>query len=409
MGEHRFRNLPAILPGKGEVFMADPRLLVVDETYNCRDMTSPETVAHIDWLADEIEARGFDPNMPLTVKRSGDDAILVRGHCRHAACMKLIGKGVELLKIPVMQRPSGMNDIDLIFDQEVSNSGLRLDELAKARLCLKARRAGVDDDEIARRMHWKSVNSVKDHIALLEAPEPLQQEVRNGAMSATTARRLHEEHGESAPEIAAKAKADVQSRGKNRITPRAVARVIGKAKPKPAEINFDFVSIANQVEDAAKRAGGIDKLGPEQTKALLRQQISALHKAKGQKVEEPSPAEVTDEEKAARAQALADAKAREQAEWEAAGPGAQRGAPIAKVLEKIEAITTPSQSDPEVQRTNLVKNLNDKLFKIVAKLAQIAEESCIGERAPGESIPVPIEVLQQADTVYRQSIGEIAA
>lgn len=190
-GAHVFRNLPAIRPGKGEVFMADPQLIKVDPDYNCRDMNAADVIAQVAWLADEIQARGFNPEMPLTVKRRGQDLFVVRGHCRLAGCMKMIGRGGELKTIPVMQLASGMSDIDLIFDQESSNYGLRLDEFAKGRLCLKARRLGLDDGEIARRMHWKNASDVQRHIKMVEiVPEPVKQQVAKGDISATEAVKL---------------------------------------------------------------------------------------------------------------------------------------------------------------------------------------------------------------------------
>lgn len=241
MAALRFRELPAMVPGKTDCFMADPRKLVVDADYNCRDMKSAETLAHIDWLADEIENTGFNPEMPLTVRRRDDDTIIVRGHCRHAALLKLIAKGIEVKGVPVMQIAAGTSDIDLIFDQEASNYGLRLDPLARARLVLKAKRLGVSDDEIAKRMHWKSTASVKQHLEMLEIlPEDVKQRVRDGKESATLAVKLQKED----PEFAEKLRRENEEQNKRlgvgvrpkKLTQKAVTRAKAsapKSEPKP--------------------------------------------------------------------------------------------------------------------------------------------------------------------------------
>jgi hypothetical protein len=243
MAALRFRELPAMVPGKLDVFTADPRQIVVMPDYNSRDMSSPDTLAHVDWIADEIEARGFIPEMPLTVRRQGDQIILVRGHCRLAACMKLIARGVEIVGVPVMQITAGMSDVDLVFDQQISNGGLPLDEFAKGRLCLKARRLGISDDEIARRMHWKNVTSVQQHIKMVElVPEPVKQQVAQGDISATEALKLVKslpagtDPVEAAKIIAANKEENkrlgIGKRNDHKVTPKTLQRDRPKAEPK---------------------------------------------------------------------------------------------------------------------------------------------------------------------------------
>jgi hypothetical protein len=248
MAALRFRELPAMVPGKLDVFTADPRQIVVIPDYNSRDMSSPDTLAHVAWIADEIEARGFIPEMPLTVRRQGDQIILVRGHCRLAACMKLIARGVEIVGVPVMQITAGMSDVDLVFDQQISNGGLPLDEFAKGRVCLKARRLGISDDEIARRMHWKNVTSVQQHIKMVEiVPEPVKQQVAQGDISATEALKLVKslpagtDPVEAAKIIAANKEENkrlgIGKRNDHKVTPKTLQRDRPKAEPKPrAEI-----------------------------------------------------------------------------------------------------------------------------------------------------------------------------
>lgn len=224
----RFRELPALVSGKTDCFMADPRKIVVDPDYNCRDMNSAETLAHIEWLTDSIMQNDFTSE--LHVIRRGLDVVLRRGHCRLAAALKAIERGKKLEGVPVIQM-RGNEELDLLFDQETSNSGLRLDPLARARLVRKARALGVAPDEIARRMNWKSVASVNQHLEMLEMPEPVKDMVRERSVSVTTALAVTKANGAEAPTILKNAKAKVEASGKKnqKVRPRDIANVTGKA------------------------------------------------------------------------------------------------------------------------------------------------------------------------------------
>lgn len=348
-GAHVFRALPAILRGKGEVFNADPRLLVIDPDYNCRDMKSAETQAHIDWLADEIGSQGFNPEMPLTVKRRGDEIIVIRGHCRHAACLKIIERGVELIKVPVMQIASGTSDIDLIFDQEASNYGLRLDPLARARLVLKAKRLGVEDEEIARRMHWKSVASVKQHLEMLEIlPEPVKEQVREGVISATEASKL------------------VKNLPKG-TDPEAAAKLIE----------------ANREEN--KRLGVGAKNNHKVTAKTLQRDKPKPNPKPAPKAPEPEKNEP-----------LADVEA---------------GVPAAPVAsDQLPTDPRPAlpQSDPspEPSRPRLASLIQPEIVAYLAAIALIAEENALAERDPSETLPMSVEMFARGDRLYRQIIGD---
>jgi hypothetical protein len=319
-GKHVFRTLPAILPGKGEVFMADPRLLLVDSDYNCRDMTSADTLAHIDWLAESIETSGFNPEMPLTVRRRDHDAIVVRGHCRLAAIMKLIAKGVEFPAVPVMQIAAGTSDVDLIFDQESSNYGLRLDPLARARLVLKARRMGVSDEEIAKRMHWKTVDSVRKHLEMLEVlPEQVKQQVSAGDIAATEAVKVVKNlPAGTDPALAAKLIAEnkeenrrlgVGAKRDHKVTAKTLRRDRPKVEPKPNALSDDEKKArAQALRDAQDR-----EASDAQDRAIFNEQNPGTESV----VDHPEPS-----------------------------PAAAPGASMAVVLDKIATITAPKPVRP---------------------------------------------------------------
>lgn len=393
MATVRFRKLPAMVPGKLDVFMADPRKITVDAEYNCRDMNSAETLAHVDWLADEIEAQGFNPEMPLTVKRRADEIIVIRGHCRLAACLKLIERGVELVGVPVMQIAAGTSDVDLIFDQEASNNGLRLDTLAKARICLKARRLQVPDEEIARRMHWKDVTSVRRHIEMIEVlPEPVKQQVREGDISATEATKLVKNlPAGTDPKIAAELIAankeenkrlGVGKRTNHKVTAKTLKRDAPKRNPE-----VDSNAPANpQVQLAPAAAHPLPAIqehrGPEDSVAEDRLGIDVQPTAdRGLSMDEVN-AEI--------------ARITHETNGSTSAPQVPDGGTGVSNPTPVTVYPPPPRS----------YDINNAFFAVVVRLATIGEDLDLNALADDHVIEVPAEVIKAADRAYREHIGD---
>src|SRR5580698_1123332 len=76
-----------------DAYQIDPRILKVKAGFNPRDLTSQENKEHIEELAISIAAVGV--KQPLIISNEEDGIYVVNGHCRLAATMLAIGRGVD--------------------------------------------------------------------------------------------------------------------------------------------------------------------------------------------------------------------------------------------------------------------------------------------------------------------------
>jgi len=104
--------------GSRDVIFIDPRAIRIRKGFNHRDMTTPETVAHIDWLKSSIKASGV--KVPLQVEWDDRVPYLVSGECRLRASLELVSEGTEV-KVPVMQ-VSG-DEAAILVESMLSNCG----------------------------------------------------------------------------------------------------------------------------------------------------------------------------------------------------------------------------------------------------------------------------------------------
>lgn len=228
----RLREHSAV-KAKGDYLWIDPRKLKVDPTYNVRDMESADTKAHVAWLKALIIANG-GVHTPLEVRLEGKDIYIVAGHCRQLATIQAIQEGHEILTVPCMPEPKGTSEIDRVVNLVVSNSGKPLGPLEVAKVVKRLDGFGWPAKQIAERFGWKSVNSVKQHLEMLELSEPVKQHIRDGTVSATTARRLAK--SDLTPEqqdelLRSNEQENARIKGKRtRVTPR---QINAATRPKP--------------------------------------------------------------------------------------------------------------------------------------------------------------------------------
>ncbi len=232
----QFRDHPAV-QGKRDMYPVDPRKLKVDDAYNVRDMQAKETRDHVAWLKASIIAGGV--HTPLEVRLDGKNIFVVAGHCRLAAVLEAIGEGHEIKTVPCIPEPKGTDEIDRTVNLVISNSGKPLAPLEMAKVVKRLDGYGWSAKQIAERLGWKSVNSVKQHLEMLALPEPVKQHIRAGTVSATTARHLAK--SDLTPEqqeelIRANEEQNRRIKGKRtRVTPTQV-RAATKPKPPSAPV-----------------------------------------------------------------------------------------------------------------------------------------------------------------------------
>jgi ParB-like chromosome segregation protein Spo0J len=224
-------------------FVIDPRLLKTDVSYNVRELSAPDTQDHIAALKESIAANGV--RVPLEVRLTGTDIYIVAGHCRHAAVMALIAEGRDDIKgVPCIQDPKSINDAERTLNLVISNSGKPLSTLEVAEVVRRLEAFGWTEEQIQKRMRWKSRASVKQHAEVAALPETMKDHIRKGEISPTTARNLakNDELTEEQKEEMIRANLEENKRlgvGKRntrtKVTPKTLKRDKPKAKPEAPE------------------------------------------------------------------------------------------------------------------------------------------------------------------------------
>ena len=164
---------------------------------------------------------------PLEVRLDGEDIYVVAGHCRLAGTMLAISEGAEIATVPTIPEPKGTNEIERTLNLVTSNSGLRLSALATAEVVRRLIAFGWSNEAIAKRLGWKSVASVDSALTLLGATPDVQQMVRSGAVSASTASKVIKKEGSKA---GATLKAVAEASG-GKVTAKTIRAVKGEFNP----------------------------------------------------------------------------------------------------------------------------------------------------------------------------------
>jgi ParB-like chromosome segregation protein Spo0J len=235
----QFRDHPAV-QGKRDFYPVDPRKLKVDDAYNVRDMQAKETRDHIAWLKASIIAGGV--HTPLEVRLDGKNIFVVAGHCRLAAVLEAIEEGNPIATVPCIPEAKGTDEIDRTVNLVISNSGKPLSPLEVAKVVKRLQGYGWEPKQIAERLGWKSTNTVKQHLDMLALPEGVKKHVREGNVSATTARHLAKgvDPDEAEKMIQANLEENRRIKGPRRRT-TVTRKTIERDRPKPraAEAKYE--------------------------------------------------------------------------------------------------------------------------------------------------------------------------
>lgn len=290
----RLRDIEGIKGnGRPDVFRVDWHAITPDPDNDLRDLTTPANRAHIERTKNSIEIEGVKD--PLTIRRGDNDEVFaVDGRVRLVSLAELEAEGRSVpeyvLAIAEKERTTRQQRIINMIIQSTQRKNYDQFEIARGVQRLHEF-SGLSQDQIAERIGWKSVGTVKNHLDAANLEPEIQQMVNDDVVSKTVAIAVTREKGAEAPAVLKEAKRQAEASGKTnqRITPRAVAKITGKSskQAKTNESYLDFVANANAIADEAKRAGGVEKIPQERLAALAKGTVVTLAKAKGEKVEEP--------------------------------------------------------------------------------------------------------------------------
>lgn len=185
---------------KRDYFLVDPAGIVVDPTYNIRNLTTPKAVAALEDLILNIIANGV--KQPLVCRMVGDDLILVQGHRRLAAALEARRRGHEIRTVKVIQEAATTDEVERTYDLYASNSGGEaLEPLEKAEIVRQLLAHGETRERIAFRFGLSSTQPVADLETLLASPAAIKRLVREGKVSATNAARTVRSQGAKAERV----------------------------------------------------------------------------------------------------------------------------------------------------------------------------------------------------------------
>lgn len=224
------------LKQSGHLFSVDPRILKIDPAFNVRDLDSPDERADLDELKASIRQNGV--LVPLEIRRVDDDIFIVGGHRRHRAVTELIEDGVDIKTVPAIAEAARVNDAERDARLIDMNGGKPLTAMQKAVVVGRLLGHGWTREQIAARYGWTE-QTIRNHEDALALPAKVQDQVRAGDVTVTTALAVTREVGEQrAAETIAEAKVEAEAAGKAKVTPKIAARAVAKTKgttaPAPA-------------------------------------------------------------------------------------------------------------------------------------------------------------------------------
>lgn len=169
-----------------DTYHVDPRLLVVEEGWNLRDVdfdpTDPEDLS----LSHNIAKNGVKNALVVDWR---DGKIVVRhGHRRRAATMYAIDVlGADIVSVPVVKVASFSSEADQILDNQVASNDSKAPKLHEyGRAFKRLLNLGMTERDIAERI-GKSDTHVRNCLMLYAAPEEVQHMVVAGEVSASLA------------------------------------------------------------------------------------------------------------------------------------------------------------------------------------------------------------------------------
>ena len=182
---------------KKDVYQVDPQFLTVEADHNVRNFDDVRVKEHVESLAANIAENGILTPLICRREQIGKDKkgeliykyVIIDGECRFRAVNLLNEKERCVARIPVMLEREHNNDGDRILDMLNGNESLRFTPIELGYAYKKLQRLGWNDEKIAQRV-GKSLNHVKECIALLGYDESVVEAVRENIVTANTVRLL---------------------------------------------------------------------------------------------------------------------------------------------------------------------------------------------------------------------------
>lgn len=222
--------------GKLEGPKIDPRIVIVRQGFNYRDITTEAAQKHIAWLKESIRERGVD--QPISVEYTDGEVFLVDGQCRLEALKQLWDEGLEI-RVPAVAVRG--DEPEVLARSMTANGSLPPTQMEFGSAVARLINYGWPMERIAKYVPShisvnmkKAVRYAKDALELHQAPLEVKKAVKEGvegvavtpslALSATRKGRLT-----AAENIKAEAHKAKERGSKTATRPKGLG-VAGKAK-----------------------------------------------------------------------------------------------------------------------------------------------------------------------------------
>jgi ParB/RepB/Spo0J family partition protein len=191
--------------------MIDPRIILIDDSFNPRNYDLPENHAHLDALKRSIRENGT--LVPLLVRYDAERkaAVLIDGECRLRANLELIAEGVEIDAVPTIQVTGG-NEQDRLITAITANTGKPLSKWELGGAFQRLYNFGWTEEKIATKTGYAE-RFVREAIELADAPEEIKQLLSSQAVTPSLALSELRTNGAAAVETLKAAAVAAQSNG----------------------------------------------------------------------------------------------------------------------------------------------------------------------------------------------------
>ncbi len=222
--EKEINRLRDLKSGARDMFMMNPRIIMITEGENPRDYSLPENREHIDKLKASIKAHGVQQPLWVRYDAGLKCAILLDGECRLRSCLELIEEGVDIKSVPVIQKENG-SEADRLIMALTANTGKPLSKWEDGTAFRKLHNYGHEIADI-HEATGHSERYIREAIELAAAPQEIKQMLSSGTVTPAVAlQTIRKSGGEAAAtELAEKVKKARESAGEGRKQPSALKR-----------------------------------------------------------------------------------------------------------------------------------------------------------------------------------------
>lgn len=233
-------GIASIAEGRSDIHRVNPRLLQIEPGWNVRDFNDPDTIEHVDMLAQSIAEKGVEE--PITVVWKDGKAFIRNGECRFRATIRAIEHyKAEIKTVPVKAEDRYASPEDQLLSQFTRNSGKPFTSMEMGVLFKRLLGHGWQAVDIAKKAGISPAR-VSQILDLQTMPTQVKAMVSAGQVSASLAAKTVKEHNpQVAVQILQDAVAEATANGASKVKPSHVEAAAPKPPAKTGTVDLKTV------------------------------------------------------------------------------------------------------------------------------------------------------------------------